>query len=351
MTTSRNASTIRDVARLAGVSVATISRYLNNSAPLSADTAERVQAAMTELDFSPHPAARSLASNKTYAIGLVLNDIGGEFYTPMLRGIESVTSAEGFDLLIHSTKTNQPVKSPQPNMIKRRPLSENNTDGLLIFIDAVDDAELARLKKLNFPVVLIHQSSPKGLDIPMVTIENQSGGEQVVDHFIKAHGCKRIVFVQGPPNNEDSKAREKGYKLSLKKHNLPFDPDLVVEGGFESAQSYAAITGMIARGISFDAIFTGDDDNAIGVIQALNESGKRIPEDVAVAGFDDSLFARILTPPLTTVSAPNELVGAEATRKLVNLIRGESATLRTILPVEMIIRRSCGCNLKAQGGN
>lgn len=343
MKSSRNASTIRDVARLAGVSVATISRYLNNSAPLSADTAERVQTAMTELDFTPHPAARSLASNKTYAIGLVLNDIGGEFYTPLLRGIESITSAEGYDLLIHSTRNIQPAKTALPKAIKRRPLSENNTDGLLIFINAVDEAELMRLKKINFPVVLIHQSSPKGLDIPMVTIENQSGGQQVVDHFIEKHGCKRIVFVQGPPDNEDSKAREKGYLLSLKNHGLPYDPELVIEGGFESAQACAAVMGLIKRGLSFDAIFTGDDDNAIGVIQALNEFGKRIPEDVAVAGFDDSLFARILTPPLTTVRAPNELVGAEATRQLVNLIRGESTPIRTVLPVEMIIRRSCGC--------
>jgi DNA-binding LacI/PurR family transcriptional regulator len=343
MKSSRNASTIRDVARLAGVSVATISRYLNNSAPLSAVTAERVQTAMTELDFTPHPAARSLASNKTYAIGLVLNDIGGEFYTPLLRGIESITSAEGYDLLIHSTRNNQRAKTALPKAIKRRPLSENNTDGLLIFINAVDETELMRLKKINFPVVLIHQSSPKGLDIPMITIENQSGGQQVVDHFIEEHGCKRIVFVQGPPDNEDSKAREKGYLLSLKNHGLPYDPELVIEGGFESAQAYAAVLGLIKRGLSFDAIFTGDDDNAIGVIQAVNESGKRIPEDVAVAGFDDSLFARILTPPLTTVRAPNELVGAEATRQLVNLIRGESTPLRTVLPVEIIIRRSCGC--------
>ncbi|MRR30971.1 LacI family transcriptional regulator [bacterium] len=330
MTTSRNASTIRDVARLAGVSVATISRYLNNSAPISTETAERVLAAMTELDFTPHPAARSLASNKTDTIGLILNEIGGDFYTPMLRGIESITSAEGFDLLIHSAKTNPLVKPPNYSPLKRRPLSETNTDGLLVFNGALEETDLIRLKKLNFPVVLIHQSSPKELEIPMVTIENQSGSQQVVEHFIEEHGCKRIVFVQGPSENEDSKAREKGYKLALKKHGLPFDPELVVEGGFESTQAHAAIVDMIAKGISFDAIFTGDDDNAIGVLQALNDSGKRVPEDVVIAGFDDSLFARILTPPLTTVRAPNELVGAEATRLLVNQIRGESVTLHTV---------------------
>jgi len=338
MKKAKNSITIRDVAKLAGVSVATISRYLNNTAPLSADTAERVQTAMSELDFRPHPAARSLATNRTNAIGLVLNDIGGEFYTPMLRGIEAVSSNADFDLLIHSTKTTH------PSTVHRRPLGENNTDGLLIFIDALDDTELARLHRIGFPVVLIHQSPPKGLDIPMVTIENQAGGQQIVDHFIEVHDCKRVVFVQGPPNNEDSRAREKGYRLSLKKHGLEFNPALVIEGGFESAQAFEAVKKLVASGVPFDAIFTGDDDNAIGVIQALNEAGLRIPEDVAVAGFDDSLFARILTPSLTTVRAPNELVGQEAVRQLIHLIRGEPATPRTVLPVEMIVRQSCGCS-------
>jgi LacI family transcriptional regulator len=341
MKKTKNSITIRDVARLAGVSVATISRYLNNTAPLSADTAERVRAAMSELDFSPHPAARSLASSRTFAIGLVLNDIGGEFYTPMLRGIESVSSNADFDLLIHSTKTTH------PSTIHRRPLGENNTDGLLIFIDALSDAELTRLNKIGFPVVLIHQTPPKGMDIPVVTIENKTGGQQIVDHFIEIHGRKRIVYVQGPPNNEDSEARQKGYRLSLKKHGISYDPALVIEGGFESAQAYEAVKTLISKRIPFDAIFTGDDDNAIGVIQALNEANLRIPEDVAIAGFDDSLFARILTPSLTTVRAPSELVGQEAVRQLIHLIRGEPATLRTVLPVEMIIRGSCGCKPNA----
>jgi LacI family transcriptional regulator len=340
MTKARNSSTIRDVARLAGVSVATISRYLNHTAPLSADTAARVQAAMTELEFYPHPAARSLATSRANAIGLVLTDIGGEFYTPMLRGIESVASGADLDLLIHSTSTTN--LSPS----RRRPLSENNTDGLLVFIDAVNEDELFRMNKVGFPVVLIHQSPPKGLEIPMVTIENQSGGQQITDHLIEVHHRSRVAFVQGPKNNEDSQAREKGYRNSLKKHNLPFDPALVIEGDFESEIAYKAVKKLISSGTQFDAIFTGDDDNAIGVIQALNEARLRIPEDVAIAGFDDSIFARMLTPTLTTVRAPNEQVGAEATRQLIHLMHDEPVTLHTVLPVELIFRQSCGCQPK-----
>jgi LacI family transcriptional regulator len=200
------------------------------------------------------------------------------------------------------------------------------------------------LNSIGFPVVLLHQSPPKDISIPVITIENQSGARKIVDHLIDLHGCKRIVFLQGPQDNEDSEQREKGYRQSLKKHNLPFDPMLVHRGGFESIQAHATVGQLLASDVDFDAIFTGDDDNAVGVIQALREAGRRIPEDVAVAGFDDSLFARILTPPLTTVRAPIEQVGREAVRLLIRLIRKEPVETRLVLPTELIIRQSCGCS-------
>jgi LacI family transcriptional regulator len=331
---------ISDVARHAGVSISTVSRVLNGTAPVDVETAERVRIAVAALNYTPHSAARTLASRRTNTIGLLLLDIGGEFYTPMLRGIEAISSEAGFDLLIHSTQT-----SRLSNM-SRRALGEHNTDGLLVFTEALNTAELTRLNQIGFPVVLMHQSPPKSLEIPVVTIENQSGAQQIVEHLIEAHGCKRVVYLQGPVDNQDSKEREKGYRLALKKHGLPFDPALVLAGGFESNQAYAIVQQLLAQKVAFDAIFTGDDDNAVGVIQALREGNRRIPEDVAVAGFDDSLFARILTPPLTTVRAPIEQVGREAVRQLIRLIRGEQAEARTVLPIELIIRQSCGCSSK-----
>jgi len=143
--------------------------------------------------------------------------------------------------------------------------------------------------------------------------------------------------------NEDSEQREMGYRRALEEHHLPFDPLLVARGGFEPNHAHAAVSQLLACGVIFDAIITGDDDNAVGVIQALREAGRRIPEDVAIVGFDDSLFARIMTPPLTTVRAPIEQVGQEAVRQLIRLIRGEQVEPRLILPTELIIRASCGC--------
>jgi DNA-binding LacI/PurR family transcriptional regulator len=325
---------------MAGVSVATVSRYINQTATIADGTGRRVQEAMDTLSFSPHPIARNLATQRTNTIGLLLLDIGGQFYTPLLRGIEAVSSEAGYDLLIHSTRTSQVGITP------RRALNEHNTDGLLSFTDALDTTELTRLNQIGFPVVLMHQSPPNHLNIPVVSIENRSGAQQAVEHLIEVHSRKRIVYLRGPVGNEDSEEREKGYRLALKKHNLPLDPSLVVSGEFEAASAYATVKQLINQNLPFDAIFTGDDDSAIGVIQALKEANLRIPEDVAIAGFDDSLFARILTPPLTTVCAPIEQVGREAARQLVHLIRGEQADMHTVLPTEMIIRQSCGCNSK-----
>lgn len=331
-------ATISDVAKQADVSISTVSRVLNNTVPVDAETAERVRTAVATLNYTPHSAARTLASRRTNTIGLLLLDIGVEFYTPMLRGIEAVSSQAGFDLLIHSTST------ALSGNTSRRALGEHNTDGLLVFTEALDTAELIRLNEIGFPVVLLHQSPPKDLEIPVITIENQSGAQKIVEHLIEVHGCKRIVFLQGPVDNEDSEQREKGYRQSLKKHNLPFDPSLIARGGFEPNQAHAVVSQLIAEGLEFEAIFTGDDDNAVGVIQSLREAGRRIPEDVAVVGFDDSLFARILTPPLTTVRAPIEQVGRESVRQLIRLIRGEEVERRLVLPTELVIRQSCGCS-------
>jgi len=329
--------TISDVAKEAGVSISTVSRVLNGNVPVEPETAERVIASVKKLNYIPRAAARTLASKRTNTLGLLLYNIGGEFYTPLLRGIEAECSQGGYDLLIQSTHW------IRPGAAARSPLGEHNTDGLLVFIGALDAGELRRLNEIGFPLVLMHQAPPAGLDIPFITIENRLGAQKVIEHLIEAHGRQRIVFLRGPANNEDSQERERGYRQALKKHQISFDPALVLTGGFEPDQAYAAMKNLIQSGTAFDAIFTGDDDNAVGVMQALRQAGKKIPQDVSVAGFDDSLFARILVPPLTTVHAPIEQVGRAATRQLIRLIRGEAVEKRLVLPVEVIIRRSCGC--------
>lgn len=331
-------STIADVAQKAGVSIATVSRVLNGSTPVAPETSERVEAAVTALNYYPHAAARTLASRRTDTLGLLLPEISGAFFQPLLRGVEAGVSEAGFDLLIHTTH-------PRPLNTPHRPLGEHNTDGLLVFTEGLDVRELSRLENSGFPVVLLHQGSPRPLKLPVVTVENQSGAQKIVEHLIKVHHCRRIVFLRGPEGHEDSAWREKGYRAALKANQIPYDPALVTRGEFDRNVAGTSIERCLADGLDFDAIFTGDDESAIGVLLTLRRAGIAVPESIAVAGFDDSIFASTLIPPLTTVHAPTEQVGRLAVRQLVRIIQGVPVEARLVLPTELVIRQSCGCHI------
>jgi DNA-binding LacI/PurR family transcriptional regulator len=159
------------------------------------------------------------------------------------------------------------------------------------------------------------------------------------------HCYRRIAFLRGPENHEDSYWRELGYREALEAHRIPFDPTLVATGGFHKGMAQVAVGQWLRDGVEMDAVFAGDDESATGVITALRQAGKRVPEDIAVVGFDDVHMADYLMPPLTTVRAPIERTGREAVRQLVRLIRTGQAEPLVLLPTELVIRRSCGCNL------
>jgi LacI family transcriptional regulator len=335
-TRPKSAVTAVDVARRAGVSIATVSRVLHSSVNVSEEVTERVLEAVTELGYVPHAAARHLAQGKTTTLGLLLPEIGVEFFSPMLRGIESTAREAGYDLLIAT-------HYPDDARPARKAFGRHYTDGLLIFTDNVDEAEVGMLYRQGFPVVLLYRSAPEGLPVSYVTIENRAGARQAVNHLIEVHGRRRIAFLAGPAGNEDAYWRERGYRESLSAHGIPFDPALVGRGEFQEQQGRAAVERWLADGLDFDAIFAADDDSAGGALIALAQAGKRVPQDVALVGFDDTLVSRHLTPPLTTVHAPTERVGQEAVRQLVQLIITGQAEPGVMLPTELVIRQSCGC--------
>jgi LacI family transcriptional regulator len=336
---ARSHATIIDVARQAGVSIATVSRVLNKTAPVQEETALRVLAVVEALRYHPKTAARILARQKTDTIGLLLPVIGGDFFAEMLQGIERGVVEGGYDLLIHST-----FAGVKPNTVFKHVLGEHNTDGLIIFSDSLDVKELLRFHDIDFPIVLLHRSSPAGLNIPCVTVENKNGARSMVEHLIEVHGKKHIVFLRGPDGHEDSTWRELGYKQALERHGIPFDPNLVEMGNFNSQAAQEAMQRLLNRGVKFDAVFAGDDDSASGALAMLKIAGMRVPQDIALAGFDNSPFARALTPPLTTINAHIQQAGYAAAQQLVRLLQTGYADPITLLPTEMVIRRSCGCN-------
>lgn len=333
--------TIDAVAEAAGVSIATVSRVLNQTMPVGEETAGRVLAAVEMLGYIPQTAARHLARGKTQTIGLLFPDVSNDFFSPLLQSITDSATDSGYDLLIAIRRKGRASRA------SGSPLGKQNTDGLLVFDQSIDERELHRLQAARFPVVLLYRSTPEGMTFPCVRIEDRSGARQITEHLIESHGRRRIAFLRGPEGNEDSLLREQGYREALAAHGIPFDPALVGDGEFYERPARATISRWLAEGREFDAIFAGDDGSASGALAALVQAGRRVPQDVSLVGFDDAPVARYLNPQLTTVRAPSDRVGREAIRQLVRLVETGEADPATVLPTELVIRQSCGCPAEA----
>ncbi len=331
---------IRDVAREAKVSVATVSRFLNQTAIVSPPAAERIQAAVALLNYVPNAAARTLTTRRTNLLALVVPFSTfhplGIFFAPMLTGIEIVTTEHGMNLAISAN----PARFTDPLSLA---LGPRNSDGMLVFANSIPDQALIYMHSQGFPMVLMHRSPPPGLDIPSVLVENERPVFELVEHLVKVHGRRRILFLRGVEAQQDSVERERGYTRALQANGIEFDPALVLAGGFERAVARAVTEQALKDGLQFDAVFAGDDEAAVGVKGALDAAGRRTPADVALVGFDDQYGVADLTPPLTTVHSPSKRVGQVAARQLMRCIAGEKVERVTRLETTVVIRQSCGC--------
>lgn len=331
---THNRVTIDSVAERAGVSTATVSRVINKTGPVAGATAQRVYAAVAELNYIPHMGARALASRHTDTIGLVFPALSDVFFFELIRGIQETAAAHGYGLLLYTTDL------PERVDVLNLPLGEHNTDGLIVFTNSLADDALRRLHTHGLPLVLLHRSPPAGLPIPCVTFENKDGAYAVVRHLLE-NGRRRIAFLAGAPDNEDSYWRELGYRLALADYDLVPDPSLRGEASFEERLAEALVSHWLVEGRQMDAIFAADDVSARGALRAVQTAGLVVPDDIAIVGFDDALLSRYLVPPLTTVRAPIEEAGSAAAHQLLQLIHGQVAEPLTLLPTQLVIRRSC----------
>jgi len=338
MTKRTTSVTIRDVAREAGVSVATVSRYINQNVPVSETLSRRIQLVMDRLDYVPQAAARHLALRKKNTIGLLLTNMRNQFFAPLLAGIESTVGEQGYYLLVATHQSD-------PRSDERVPLGRHNTDGLLVFADSLSDERINRLYERRFPLVLIHRTPNAGVEVPFVTVENKAATRALIEHLIVEHGRRKIILMRGPEGQEDAYWRERGYREALDAHDIPFRESLALRGSFERHIACETLRRFLRDPDhpEFDAVFAGDDEAAVGVYDALIEAGLRIPQDVSVVGFDDSLLAPFLTPPLTTIRAPTQAVGSSAAQRLLCLLEGKIPEPVTLHPTEIILRQSCGC--------
>jgi LacI family transcriptional regulator len=332
---NRNA-TIDDVARLAGVSSATVSRVINRTAFVNPETTKKVQQAIDALHYVPSSAAQTLAGKKSNTIGLIVQAISEVFFIPLLRGIELAASQAGYNLLIHATHFQHETQG-------YKTLGDHNTDGVLVFANSLDEEELTYLHKNQFPTVLIYQESPSGISLPAININNKSGAYEITQHLIQHHQHKRIVFLRGPQDVHDAIWREKGYRQALEENGIPIDETLIAQGDFLYETAAASMRSVIQKGISFDAVFSADDGSAFGAYAALKDAGIRVPQDVSLVGFDDVTFADHFSPTLSTVQAPTEEIGKLAVETLIKQINGEEVEQNVLLPTRLMLRQSCGC--------
>lgn len=319
-------ATIRDVARRAEVSVASVSRALNGLANVHPDTRAKVFAAAKSLGYVPHAGARSLSMARTHAIGVVLPDLHGEFFSEIVRGLDREASARGYQLLL----SNMHAEVERAGQAMRA--MRGRVDGLVVMAPQIASDELAETLPQSLPVVLIN--SPQGDGRPAFRIGNHDGAAVMVDHLVE-RGARAIVHIAGPAGNLDARERREGFEAGVAHHAGV--AGRVIEGEFTEESGERAVTALLRDGTPVDAIFAANDMMALGAIQVLRDAGRSMPADIALAGFDDVPFARFLS--LTTMRAKMDQIGERAARRLIDALEGRpgAATTELIVP-ELIVR-------------
>ena len=354
--------TLYDVARRAGVSIATVSRVLHGQEPVRETTRARVRAAIEELGYVPDGAAQSLARSRKDVIGLVCVEHTGLkpnqydiesmsllFYDEVMRGVEARIREYSWSLLITFLREdeNSGATLPEDGPVNTRLLAlSGKVDGLLIGEGVVPEQVLTRIAKRVPVVVVAGDTAQRGVDV--VSSDNWSGAYALVEHLVADHGKRRLFHVDGPATAPDAAARRQAMQAVIAAYpgtvlTGAYRGRFTVHSGQEAADRLLAETRGTGQPLP-DAVVCANDQMAIGMVRTLAARGVRVPEDVAVVGFDDIFPASLTEPPLTTVHQPMRKVGERGCDRLIELIADPaSRPVVELLPAELVLRSSCGC--------
>jgi len=331
------AATIKDVAREAKVSVASVSRALNGGGGVTAATSARIHAAAERLQYIPHAAARMLITRRTHTVGALLPDLYGEFFSELIRGIDLAARARGLHLLVSSSHDGIAEAAAAVRSMQGR------VDGLLILSERVDAAFLRANLPKALPVVLLN-SAVKNPAYHVLNVDNHAGAVAMVRHLLQA-GHASVALIAGPHGNFDASQREQGYRAAMAKY-APGAALNIVAGDFSEESGYRAGRQLLAQAARPQAVFAANDMMAVGCLTAFKEAGVRVPQDIALAGFDDIPIARYVTPALSTVRVRIADFGRLALGRLADSIEHpeqESPSAAT-LGFEIVARDTCGGN-------
>jgi LacI family transcriptional regulator len=334
------ATTIKDVAREAKVSVASVSRALNGGSGVTAETGQRIRDVASRLRYIPHAAARMLITRRTNTIGALLPDLYGEFFSELIRGIDLAARARGFHLLVSSSHGSSDDAAAALRAMQGR------VDGMLIMSAHVDDAFLRANLPDGLPTVLIN-SAVKSEAYGVINVDNYSGARAMVEHLLLDVGHADVAFIAGPPNNFDAQQRENGYRAAMAKHASKVAP-VVVAGDFTEEAGYRAGQQLLAKKKRPSAIFAANDMMAVGCMHAFREAGVRVPQDIALAGFDDIPVARYVAPPLSTVRVRIVDLGRNALESVAGMLESGDQPIQTAagqtFGCEIVVRETCGAS-------
>jgi LacI family transcriptional regulator, repressor for deo operon, udp, cdd, tsx, nupC, and nupG len=327
--------TIDDIAKHTGYSRATISRVINQEGSVRPATAERVQAAITALGYVPNTMASALSGGRTRVVAVLLPDIGSPYYSDLLEGIDRVALERGYHIVLKTKQRPKEVLS----------LVESGlADGFIIrhSRDPEDDrALIGELKQRDIPFIFIGKPL-EGSKSHSIMVDNVGGAREMAHHFAD-HAFRTVLFISGSRGNLDSRDREYGFRLGLSERGFDLSQLFVEEGDFSRECGYQRVEEFFAHR-KVDAVFAANDRMALGVLFYCHEHELRVPDDVAVAGFDDVFFSEFLWPPLTTVMQPMHEIGTVAMENMIMSIEGSKiSTTQIILPTRLVVRKSCGC--------
>jgi len=335
------ASTLEEVARLAGVSRSTVSRVINNHPHVRSETRERVWQAIRESGYQPHAVARSLVTNRTQIIGMVIPEavttlFTDPFFPILLRGTTNACNAHRYQLMLSLFAASADQQERYQNL-----LGNGYLDGVIVASASLDDPLVSHLLRDRVPFVSVGRHPDRR--VHFVDVDNVSGARMAVEHLIGL-GHRRIATITGRLDTTHGQDRLEGYRQAMQAHGIPVEEGLIAEGDFTESSGMAGMQRLLPASPS--AVFVASDMMAIGALKALRQAGRQVPQDIALISFDDIPVASAIEPALTTVRQPIERMGSMAVEVLLSLVESspeeEAPVHRIVLPTELVIRNSCG---------
>lgn len=328
-------SSIIDVAKKAGVSIATVSRVLNDSDKVKIDTRDKILTVIKEMKYAPNPAARGLIMKKTEAVGLLLPDLHGEFFSEVIRGADEAIQQHGYHLVVSSSH-NDPKEIEAAIRFMR-----GRVDGIVLMSPQVNAEILIENLPKSLPIVLLNCRTDNN-NFDTIVIDGFGGARQMTEYLLDL-GHRRVAVITGGENNIESEERLRGFRSAVRGRNIAVNETLEFQGNFTEISGYEAARRIIALEDRPTAIFAFNDSMAIGAIKAIREAGLRIPTDISICGFDDIPVAKYISPSLTSVHVPISELGAMAINRIFDRLktRTKESSAHDFVPTTISVRSSC----------